>query len=282
MVAAMHIAIAVFSLVVTEVSASPPSSPVEVPGGPSVFDALVEPMVRSHLAACRGVEVHKRGDGFIAGRVEGPVVTVTAKISCIEAPRPNNETQAVVTTHWSTRSATGEELSDFDHTILPPRMRCPKGDVGANIRQEIMQPPPKVCERAFTPSWEDFGVATFFAPVLIPGGEPELGERDGAPTLLFDRRGRTFELSGNVRCTALPNDGSGFLAGSLMKNNQLVGRLKLVEVNSQRVLGQWNETLTSAMAVSCDIAFRRPTKPEKMAEARAAWGRRIDAALAAR
>ena len=159
----MDIAIAILSLVVSEVSASPPSSPVEAPA--SAFDALVEPMVRSHLAGCQGIEVHKRGAGFIAGRVGGPIVTITAKISCVEAPRPNNETQAVVTTHWSTRSATGDDIADFANTFEPPRMRCPTGDVGANIRQHIMEPPPKVCTRAFTSSCVRAGLKGCQSPV---------------------------------------------------------------------------------------------------------------------
>jgi hypothetical protein len=142
-----------------------------------------------------------------------------------------------------------------------------------------MQPPPHVCRRAFTRSWDDFGIATFFAPILIPGGNPELGERDAAPTLRFERKGREFELSGDVRCHPQPWDDNSPFAATGMLPHHLIGRLKLVEVKSHRVLGQWNEILVQDMSISCDVAFRKPTRPEKMAAARLAWGQRIEAAL---
>lgn len=277
MMSFMRIGVVILALVVTRVSASPPA-PVEQAGGATVFDALVEPMLRSHLAGCRGVEVHQRRGGFIAGRAEGPVVIITAGISCVEEPRPRNETQAVVTTRWSTRSASGDDISDFARTITPTRLRCPTGDVGANIRREIMKPPPRVCDRAFTPAWEDFGLADFFVPVLVPVGAPQFGELDGQPTLLFERQGRSLELSGHVRCEPLDQDVTFELGG--LRPLHLVGRLRLVEVTSRRLLGQWNEPITQALAINCGVAFRRPLHPDKMAQARALWVQRLDEALA--
>jgi hypothetical protein len=286
----MRSAVVMLALVVTAACASPSTpveqtggatefhAPVEQAGGATVFDALVEPMVRSHLAGCRGVEVHQRRGGFIAGRAAGPVVIISATISCVEQPRPHNETQAVVTTRWSTRSADGEVIANFVHTIQPPRLRCPTGDVGANIRREIMKPPPRVCDHAFAPAWEDFGLADFFVPVLAPVGAPRLGELDGHPTLLFERQGRSLELSGHVRCEPLDQDVTFELGG--LRPLHLVGRLRLVEVTSRRLLGQWNEPITQALAINCGVAFRRPLHPDKMAQARSLWVQRLDEALA--
>jgi hypothetical protein len=228
------------------------------------------------------VEVHKRGNGFIAGRYGGPVVLVTVEGGCSLSSLPDGGTEAFLHTRLATRlPGSNDEIVVVRRTVQLERARCPANFLTPLARREVAVPVTGLCDEAFTPFREPIPLADFFHPVLAPLGTVRLGERDGIGTLLLDHDGRRFELQGTLMCQPVTNELEGQLLGtSPMRSLHVIGNLTLRDVATGELLGRWHEPIVQNLGINCAVAFARRADNRRVVAATAEWRARIAERLA--
>jgi hypothetical protein len=240
------------------------------------LQALLEHMVRAQFGTCPGVEVHKRGGGFIAGRYGGPMVIVSVDGACGLVPVGKDEQEAVLQVRWATRlPGSSDEIAVMRRTIRLNRLRCPNNFMTALLRREVAHRAPNVCEDAFTPTREAMSLADFFHPVLSPLGTMQLSERDGIGAVTFTHEGRRFELQGTLTCQPVSNEVEGLMGGSGMRSLHVIGNLTLRDLATGDMLGRWNEPMMQNLGINCAVAFGNVDRNTKVKAAMEKWRERI-------